>query len=236
MIKTSSIKRTVISAALGCLFAAPAIVTAQPQTLEQKASYAIGVNFIQSLKVQGIKLDNESLLKGINDSISGNLALSEQEMVQAFNEFKAKLVNQQQQDQKAIADKNKQLGNAFLAENKKKDGVITLKSGLQYKIISSGTGPSPKATDKVSTHYRGTLIDGTEFDSSYSRNAPATFPVNGVIAGWTEALQLMHVGDKWQLFIPANMAYGERAVGGVITPNSTLIFDIELLAINNKSS
>lgn len=234
MINKSSIKRTLIGATLSCLFAAPAILMAQPQTLEQKAAYAIGVNFVQSLKVQGITLDGDSLIQGVKDSFSGNLSLSQDEMKQAFNEFKANLIKQQQAEQKAQLGKNKELGDAFLAQNKKKEGVVTLASGLQYKIIKSGKGPSPKATDKVTTHYRGTLIDGTEFDSSYSRNKPTTFPVNGVIPGWVEALQLMHVGDKWQLFIPANLAYGKRAVGGKIKPNSTLIFDIELLEINGK--
>ncbi|MCU7801115.1 MAG: FKBP-type peptidyl-prolyl cis-trans isomerase [gamma proteobacterium symbiont of Lucinoma myriamae] len=207
---------------------------AQPQTLEQKAAYAIGVNFVQSLKVQGITLDKDNMVQGVQDSLNGNLSLSQDEMKKAFTDFKAKLVKQQKQEQKAQLAKNKQLGNAFLAENKKKEGVITLASGLQYKVIKSGTGPSPKATDKVTTHYRGTLIDGTEFDSSYSRNKPSSFPVNGVIPGWVEALQLMHVGDKWQLFIPAALAYGKRAVGDKIKPNSTLIFDIELLKINGK--
>ena len=129
------------------------------------------------------------------------------------------------------ADKNMKEGETFLAENKNKEGVVTLPSGLQYKVITAGAGPTPKLTDTVTTHYRGTLIDGTEFDSSYKRNQPATFQVNGVIAGWTEALQLMHVGSKWQLFIPANLGYGARGAGGKIGPNATLIFDIELLAI-----
>lgn len=234
MMTKSSIKHTVISAAISCLFAAPAVLMAQPQTLEQKAAYAIGVNFVQSLKTQGIKVDGDSLTQGIKDSFSGNLALSQDEMKQAFDTFKANTIQQQQAEQKAQLGKNKELGDAFLAQNKKKEGVVTLASGLQYKIIKSGTGPSPEATDKVTTHYRGTLIDGTEFDSSYSRNKPTTFPVNGVIPGWVEALQLMHVGDKWQLFIPANLAYGKRAVGAIIKPNSTLVFDIELLEINGK--
>jgi FKBP-type peptidyl-prolyl cis-trans isomerase FklB len=132
---------------------------------------------------------------------------------------------------KAQGEKNKKEGEAFLAENKKKEGVKTLPSGLQYKVIKEGTGKSPKATDKVSTHYRGTLIDGTEFDSSYKRGQPATFPVNGVIPGWTEALQLMKVGSKWQLFIPSKLAYGERGAPPVIGPYSVLIFTVELLAI-----
>ncbi len=153
-------------------------------------------------------------------------------MQSALDEFKQQLIIQQQLAQKTLLKKNQQEGKAFLSANKTKEGVVTLPSGLQYRIIKKGSGPSPKLTDKVTTHYRGTLIDGTEFDSSYSRNQPATFPVNGVIPGWTEALQLMHNGDKWQLFIPSKLAYGNRAVGDKIKLGSTLIFEIELLDIN----
>jgi FKBP-type peptidyl-prolyl cis-trans isomerase FklB len=234
MITQYSLKQTITIITLGCCLSLPALSSAQPETLEQKAAYAIGVNFVSSLKLQGITVDDKSLIQGMQDAFSGNLALSEDEMRQAFNQFKEQLVKQQQQEKKSQLGKNKQLGDAFLAQNKKKEGVITLKSGLQYKVIKSGTGASPKASDKVTTHYRGTLIDGTEFDSSYSRNEPTTFPVNGVIPGWVEALQLMHIGDKWQLFIPSKLAYGEQAVGGTIKPNSTLIFEIELLKINGK--
>ncbi len=229
-----SLKQTITSITLGCCLSFSAVSLAQPQSLEQKAAYAIGVNFVSSLKLQGISVDDKSLIQGMQDAFSGNLALSEDEMKQAFNQFKKQLTKQKQQEKQAQLGKNKQAGDAFLAQNKKKEGVVTLKSGLQYKIIKSGSGASPKATDKVTTHYRGTLIDGTEFDSSYSRNEPTTFPVNGVIPGWVEALQLMHVGDKWQLFIPSKLAYGEQAVGGKIKPNSTLIFEIELLKINGK--
>jgi FKBP-type peptidyl-prolyl cis-trans isomerase FklB len=132
---------------------------------------------------------------------------------------------------KQHADKNQKEGEVFLAENKKKKGVVTLPSGLQYRVITAGTGKIPKVTDTVTTHYRGTLIDGTEFDSSYKRGEPASFPVNGVVKGWTEALQLMKVGSKWQLFIPSNLAYGPQGAGQVIGPNATLIFEIELLSI-----
>jgi FKBP-type peptidyl-prolyl cis-trans isomerase len=133
-----------------------------------------------------------------------------------------------------VGDTNKQEGQQFLAANKSKEGVITLPSGLQYKILQEGTGPKPAATDTVTVNYRGTLINGTEFDSSYKRNEPATFGVNQVIKGWTEALQLMPVGSKWQLFIPSELAYGERSPGAEIGPNSTLIFDVELLSIKDK--
>ena len=200
--------------------------------MQQKAAYAIGINFINSLKMQGIKLDEPSLLQGIQDALKGQLVLSHAEMQSALDEFKQQLIIQQQLAQKTLLKKNQQEGEAFLSANKTKEGVVTLPSGLQYRVIKKGSGPSPKLTDKVTTHYRGTLIDGTEFDSSYSRNQPATFPVNGVIPGWTEALQLMHKGDKWQLFIPSELAYGNRAVGDKIKPGSTLIFEIELLDIN----
>ncbi len=232
MMNQSPIKRSFLSFAFSCACITPSILLAQPQTMEQKAAYTIGSNFIQSLKLQGIELDIDSVVQGVRDGSSGNLALSQDEMKQALDAYKAKLIKEQEQTQQAAPGKNVELGQAFLAENKTKDGVTTLTSGLQYKVITTGTGATPKATDKVTTHYRGTLIDGTEFDSSYSRNKPTSFPVNGVIAGWTEALQLMHVGDKWQLFIPANLAYGNRAVGNIIKPNSTLIFEIELLKVN----
>jgi FKBP-type peptidyl-prolyl cis-trans isomerase FklB len=135
---------------------------------------------------------------------------------------------------KEAADKNKAEGEAFLAANKSKEGIVTLPSGLQYKILTEGKGPKPTAADTVVCNYRGTLINGTEFDSSYKRGEPATFPVGGVIKGWTEALQLMPVGSKWQLFIPSGMAYGERGAGADIGPNATLIFEVELISIQEK--
>ena len=157
--------------------------------------------------------------------------LSEEEMRTVMTAFQKEMAAKQAEMMKSQGEKNKKEGEAFLAENKKKEGVKTLASGLQYKVIKEGTGKTPKATDKVSTHYQGTLIDGTEFDSSYKRGEPATFPVNGVIPGWTEALQLMKVGSKWQLFVPSKLAYGEKGAGPIIGPNAVLIFTVELLAI-----
>jgi len=148
--------------------------------------------------------------------------------------FRAEMMKKQQAKATEASDTNKQVGQKFLAANKAKEGVVTLPSGLQYKIIKQGDGPKPTASDTVVTNYRGTLIDGTEFDSSYKRGEPATFPVGQVIKGWTEALQLMPVGSKWQLYIPSDLAYGERSPGGEIGPNSTLIFDIELLSIQDN--
>lgn len=201
---------------------------------EQKArvSYSIGLNIGNNLKQQGVEVDPAVLLRGVQDAISGAKALmTPEEVQQCMTQFQQEMNEKQLANAAKEADKNMKEGEAFLAENKKKEGVVTLPSGLQYKVITPGTGATPKATDTVTTHYRGTLIDGTEFDSSYKRGEPASFPVNGVIPGWTEALQLMQVGAKWQLFIPANLAYGSRGAGGRIGPNATLIFDIELLGI-----
>jgi FKBP-type peptidyl-prolyl cis-trans isomerase FklB len=226
-------RKPIIKGAFIGLLLASSSLQAQLQTIEQKASYAIGINFAKSIQMQGIKLDSQSVAQGIKDGLDGNeTVLTIEQMQQALDAYKAQIISEQEELQGQQSVANKQEGEAFLAANKNKPGVITLKSGLQYKVLKSGSGPSPKLTDKVTTHYRGTLINGKEFDSSYSRNEPTSFPVNGVIAGWTEALQLMHQGDKWQLFVPAHLAYGNRAVGNLIEPNSTLIFEIELLGIN----
>ena len=219
---------------LTALLLAPLIVNADKglETLEQKASYSFGVDFAKRLKDQGINLDIQALNHGIMDAASGKeLALKEGEMNQSKAEYTQQLRAKLEQEQKQKAAKNLEAGSKFLAENAKKEGVVTTASGLQYKVIKSGSGATPKASDTVTTHYRGTLIDGREFDSSYSRGQPASFPVNGVIKGWTEALQLMKVGDKWELFIPAELAYGAQQRGEVIEPNSTLLFEIELLEI-----
>lgn len=222
------------SLALITLLLTPMLVNAAEglETLEQKASYSFGVDFAKRLKQQGIDLDISALNRGIKDQTSGNtLAMEAGEMTQVKAEYteqlRAKLVQEQQQ----LAAKNLEAGKQFLAENAKKEGVVTTASGLQYKVISSGDGKMPKAEDTVTTHYRGTLIDGREFDSSYSRGQPASFPVKGVIKGWTEALQLMKVGDKWELYIPSELAYGEAQRSELIQPNSTLVFELELLSI-----
>ncbi len=197
-----------------------------------KISYSIGINMGNNLKRQSIDVNPDALLQGIKDALSGGKALmTEQEINETMTAFQKEMKAKQVERSKELGEKNKKEGEAFLAENKKKDGVVILPSGLQYKVIKEGTGKTPKLTDTVTVNYRGTLIDGTEFDSSYRRGQPATFPANGVIAGWTEALQLMKVGSKWQLFIPYNLAYGERGAGRDIGPNATLIFDVELLSI-----
>jgi len=201
-------------------------------TLEQKASYSFGVDVATGLKKQNIKLDIDALNRGIADAYSGSeLALSDDDRLQAKTTFQAQIRESMLKEQAKIGEDNLAKGKAFLAENAKKPGVITTESGLQYKIITTGDGKQPKDTDTVTTHYQGTLIDGREFDSSYKRDKPASFPVKGVIKGWTEALQLMHVGDKWQLFIPPELAYGATKRSELIEANSTLIFEIELLGI-----
>jgi FKBP-type peptidyl-prolyl cis-trans isomerase len=206
------------------------------KTQKDKVSYSIGMDIGTTLKKQELDVDPAILARGIRDSMSGQKPLmTDQEMRDTITTFQKEMMAKQQEQTKQMGEKNKKQGEAFLAENKKKEGVKTLPSGLQYKVIKAGKGKKPKATDTVTTHYRGTLIDGTEFDSSISRGKPASFPVNGVIPGWTEALQLMEEGAKWQLFIPSNLAYGDRGTpGGPIGPNATLIFDIELISIQEK--
>lgn len=202
------------------------------KTQKDKVSYGIGMNIGKSLKKDAIDVDADMLVKGLRDSLSGGKTLmSDEEYRATLTDLQKEMMEKQAEASKALAEKNKKEGEAFLAENGKKEGVVTLPSGLQYKVIKSGTGKTPKLADTVETHYRGTLIDGTEFDSSIKRGQTATFPVNGVIPGWTEALQKMKEGDKWQLFVPSNLAYGERGAGRDIGPNATLLFEVELIAV-----
>jgi FKBP-type peptidyl-prolyl cis-trans isomerase len=216
----------------------PAAKTQSPTTLstpKDKLSYAIGLNIGKSLEKDAIDVDPEIVAQGFKDALAGGKTLlTDDEAKAAIVALQADLRKKQEETMKAAGEANKKQGDAFLAANKAKEGVVTLPSGLQYKIVTPGTGPKPAATDTVVCNYRGTLIDGTEFDSSYKRGQPATFPVGQVIPGWTEALQLMPVGSKWQLFIPPDLAYGERSPSPVIGVNSTLIFDIELLSIQGK--
>ncbi|MBI3397983.1 MAG: FKBP-type peptidyl-prolyl cis-trans isomerase [Deltaproteobacteria bacterium] len=199
---------------------------------KDKVSYSIGMQIGSSFKNQSIDVDADVLIKGIKDAISGaKPLLSEREVQETMTAFQNEMKAKQAERMKVIAEKNKKEGETFLAENKKKGGVKNTASGLQYKIVKDGNGKKPTATDTVTVNYRGTLIDGTEFDSSYKRGEPASFPVNQVIAAWTEALQLMSVGSKWQLFISPNLAYGERGMGAQIGPNATLVFEVELLSI-----
>lgn len=202
-------------------------------TVEKKASYSIGMNFVSRLNEEGADLDIDALIYGMRDAEAGKTpALSDEEMAQAVQELQAQLQSDKLAELQAMAAANLEEGKAFLEANAAKEGVITTDSGLQYIVLEEGSGASPTAEDTVKTHYEGRLIDGTVFDSSYERGEPATFPVSGVIPGWTEALQLMKEGAKWQLYVPAELAYGETPRGPHIEPNSTLIFDIELLDIN----
>lgn len=205
----------------------------KPETLEERVSYGIGMNIGRDFKNQEINVVPDLLARGVKDVLAGGETLmTEEEVQQTIAELQQILQAKQAEKAKVLGAVNKKAGEEFLAANAKKDGVKTTASGLQYKVIEEGAGNTPAATDKVKVHYRGTLVDGEEFDSSYKRGEPAVFPVNGVIKGWTEALQLMKEGSKFQLFIPAELAYGERGAGPVIGPNSTLIFEVELVAVN----
>lgn len=203
-------------------------MTTELKTLNQRLSYIVGENMATQLKNDGIDLDTDALVLAVNDVLAGNASrLSPADKQSTVEELQAL----SQEKQAAAQVKNKAEGEAYLAENAKKDDVTVTDSGLQYKVLSSGDGAKPKATDTVTVHYHGTLIDGTVFDSSYDRGEPAVFPVNGVIAGWIEGLQLMGVGDKFELTIPSNLAYGPQGSGASIGPDSALIFQVELLAI-----
>ncbi len=205
------------------------------KTPRDKASYAIGLNIGKGLRRDSVDIDPSILLRGLKDAMAGGKPLLTDDEVKAAMVAIQNDVRKRQEAKMAIAgDENKKVGDAFLAENKTKEGVVTLASGLQYKILKQGTGPKPSATDSVVCNYKGTLIDNTEFDSSYKRGQPATFPVGQVIKGWTEVLQLMPVGSKWQVFVPSELGYGVRGAGGGIGPNATLIFEIELLSIQGK--
>ena len=199
---------------------------------KEKVSYVIGVDIGKALQKQGVAIDPDLVARGIKDGVSGGkLLMSDQEIKETMTAFQKEMRAKQEVALKQAGEKNKREGEAFLAENKIKEGVKTLPSGLQYKVIKAGSGKKPKATDTVVTHYKGTLLDGTEFDSSYKRNQPATFKVNGVIRGWTEALQLMEEGAQWVLYVPAALAYGERGAGPQIGPNATLTFEVELISV-----
>jgi FKBP-type peptidyl-prolyl cis-trans isomerase FklB len=219
---------------------APKSESASPFKNEtDKVSYALGMNIAAglgaNLKRQNVEINHDVLVQAIKDGLSGGKTLmTEAEAQSTLRQFMSELQQKQEEKMKAAGENNKKEGDAFLAANKSKPGVVTLPDGLQYKIVKEGTGPKPAPTDTVTVNYRGTLINGTEFDSSYKRGEPATFPVGGVIKGWTEALQLMPVGSKWELYIPPDLAYGARGAGADIGPNATLLFEVELLSIKGK--
>jgi FKBP-type peptidyl-prolyl cis-trans isomerase len=218
------------------------------KTQKDKASYAVGLNVGRNLGAQlhqqSVDLDQAILLRGMKDALAGGKTLlTDDEAKAVLTQLQTEVRTKQQEKMKVEQEKmevaakeNKKEGAEFLEANKTKEGVVALPSGLQYKILTEGTGPKPTATDTVSCNYRGTLLNGTEFDSSYKRGQPASFPLTGVIKGWTEALQLMPVGSKWQLFIPSDLAYGERGdPRSGIGPGATLIFEVELLSIQDKA-
>ena len=220
--------------------AAKSAAPAPFKTRKEKFSYALGMDIGTqvggNLKKQSVEVDWNLTAEGLKDAMSGGKTrLTQEEAKAVLDEVQADVRKQQQEKMQQAAATNKAEGEKFLAANKAKEGVITLPSGLQYKILKAGDGPKPTANDQVVCNYRGTLINGTEFDSSYKRGQPATFGVGQVIKGWTEALQLMPVGSKWQLFIPSSLAYGERGAGAEIGPNATLIFEVELLSIKDKT-
>lgn len=228
--KTSTAKKPAASAAK------PATAVALT-TQKQKNSYALGMSIGLGFQKQGIdkSVDSALVVRGMRDALIGSkTAMTEDEMKAALQQLRTEVMSAQEAKAKEAGATNRKDGETFLAANKSKDGVKVLPDGLQYKVLTEGNGPKPTATDTVTVNYRGTLISGKEFDSSYKRGQPASFPVGGVIKGWTEALQLMPVGSKWQLFIPADLAYGDRGAGGDIGPGETLIFEVELLSIGEQ--
>ena len=206
------------------------------KTQNDKASYSIGLDIGRNINSQNLELDIEKLIKVIKDGVSGDSALlTAEEIQQVMQKFSEERIAKQNEATSEASAKNRAEGEEFMEINKSKKGVIELPNGLQYEVIKSGTGASPTATDRVKVNYRGTLIDGTEFDSSYKRGEPAVFGVNQVIKGWTDILQIMQVGDHWKVYIPSNLAYGERGAGNMIPPGATLIFEVELLEVISQN-
>lgn len=226
-------KRVLAGALATALFALPFAEAAEPQSSEQKISYIMGLDVAARMEGLGYTLDQKMFLLGLKESaMESGRSLSDEAMQQTMQEAQALYQQRQEEEIAKQGAKNQQAGEAFLAANAQKSGITTTASGLQYKIISPGDGTLPTAADTVQVHYRGTLIDGTEFDSSYTHGGPATFPLNGVIPGWTEGLQLISKGGKAELYIPSELAYGPRGMGQVIGPHSALVFEVELLDIN----
>ncbi len=201
------------------------------KSTEQKVSYAIGKDIGKNLKMQGIDIQLAEFMQGIKNGLNDKSYFTEEELTAILTQFQQDMMAKRNEKNKLIGDKNQKEGEEYLAANAAKEGVITTESGLQYKVIKSGSGPKPAKTDRVKVHYTGTYINGEKFDSSYDRNEPMTFAVTGVIPGWTEALLMMSPGDKWELAIPYNIAYGANGKPPVIEPYKTLLFEVELLEI-----
>lgn len=207
-------------------------VNVELSSLTDSISYSIGASVAKSIKPEADEINIDALIGGLREGLKdGDARLTEEEMNNCLNQFRQKLTKKQQEEQGRLAQENQAAGEKFLKKNAQRKGVISLPSGLQYEVIKEGTGKSPKATDRVATNYRGTLIDGTQFDSSYDRGKPTEFALNRVIKGWTEGIQLMKVGAKYKFYIPADLAYGKRSPSPKIPPNATLIFEVELVEI-----
>ncbi|PIE38923.1 MAG: hypothetical protein CSA53_03660 [Gammaproteobacteria bacterium] len=216
---------------------APAAAEVALSTSEQRLSYGVAQNVAKQMKASGLPLDSAAFVAGFEDVMNDRPArMSDEEIAGEMQAYQAKMMEQKQAEMDKIAAENEQAGKAYLAENAKREGVKVTDSGLQYEVVKKGDGALPTASDRVVVHYAGRLIDGTEFDSSYARNEPAKFGVGQVIPGWTEALQMMPAGSKWKLTIPAELAYGAAGAGGRIPPNSTLVFDVELLEVEKAKT
>lgn len=208
---------------------------AADEKIEGKVSYILGLNLGSNLKNDPFEIDIDRFVKGLRDALDGaKPEMSDEDMQATMQAFQQRILAEEQERMKVSSEKNEKEGAAYLEKNKARKGVTTTASGLQYEVVKEGKGAVPGPGDTVTVHYNGTLIDGTKFDSSYDRGEPATFPVNGVIPGWTEALQLMKVGSTYKIVVPSSLGYGPRGAGGVIGPNQTLLFDVELLGIEGK--
>lgn len=228
-------KKVLLTLTLSSLLAAPVMADTTPKTEEDRLSYSLGLIMGQRLQQDFDQLDVDMLAQAIKDTYAGNLKMTEAEVRETMQAFQQKKMLEQQEAQAKAAEANLKAGQAFLAENGKKKGVVTTESGLQYQVLTAGNGAKPALTDQVKVHYEGKLLNGEVFDSSYQRGEPVTFGLNQVIAGWQEGLQLMSVGSKWKIFIPSDLAYGPGGTGGPIGPNETLIFEVELLDINPEA-
>jgi FKBP-type peptidyl-prolyl cis-trans isomerase len=226
------------SLAFVCAIALPSLVSAAEETLLAtevgRISYAIGCDLGRRFKQDGIEMDAKAFVAGMTDAMAGMPQMTDEQMTATLQQFQQNMKKRANDRKGKDAETNKAAAKTFLDQNAKRADVVVLPSGLQYEVVVAGGGPKPQATDTVSVHYRGTLLNGSEFDSSYGRGQPAQFSVNGVIKGWTEALQLMAVGAKWKLYIPPELGYGERGAGRDIGPNATLVFEVELLSIEGK--